>query len=210
MGKLINLNPLEFSGKVGNSVGVCGPNGHYLRSLPKKSSKMPTERQLACRARLKMVIYFLLPLKALLEEVYHNHQNKRMTVYNLAVSEMLKTAITGDYPNQKIDYPKVVISKGKLPAPYVVKAERDNSGDLLVTWENFTRNSDYCFTPGDPVIVIYDARLKQHRIVRGVRTPDSQSSLRVENLGSGPVHIWILFTYPEKKTATGSIYLGCK
>ncbi|WP_336734977.1 DUF6266 family protein [Chryseobacterium sp. VD8] len=52
-----------FSGKVGTIVGANWRGQDIIRSIPKPSSKQPTNKQLLQQTRFSMVISFLQPLK---------------------------------------------------------------------------------------------------------------------------------------------------
>ncbi|HEY1061659.1 MAG TPA: DUF6266 family protein, partial [Daejeonella sp.] len=56
----------SFSGKVGTVVGSSWNGIEYMRSLPKPSSKAPTDLQMLQRAKLGMATGFLQPISALI------------------------------------------------------------------------------------------------------------------------------------------------
>ncbi len=103
----------SFSGKVGTVVGSSWNGIEYMRSLPKPSSKAPTNLQLIQRAKFGLVNGFLQPISMLVNLGYKSLAFQK-TGYNLATSEIIAEAISGVYPDLEIDFSKVLFSKGSL------------------------------------------------------------------------------------------------
>jgi hypothetical protein len=128
-----------FSGKVGTVVGFNWRGLDVMRSLPKKSGRQPSEKQLQVQARFTLTAHFLAPIKPLLS-AYFGQPSGEKSRYNLAFSYHNKEAIAGTYPTFEIDYPKVIVSKGELlgvaqpavtaqPTAELKYAWQDNSGE---------------------------------------------------------------------------------
>ena len=65
----------RFRGKIGTVVGVSSGGNFYMRSLPRKRTKAdPTE--LANRAKFKIVLNHLAPLKDLVKAGFKGHYTK--------------------------------------------------------------------------------------------------------------------------------------
>lgn len=111
MGTLKNGLFGPLSGKVGNIIGSSWRGIHYVRSVPKKTKKEPSAKQLAVRARFAEVRKFLLPLKSVVERGYSNQDLRRATALNLAVKENYAVfAGTDEQPGP--DYSRIVLSRG--------------------------------------------------------------------------------------------------
>ena len=76
---------------------------------------------------------FLRPLTELFNQTYRNSA-VGMTCFNKAFSENRK-AITGDYPALGIDYPRILLSKGKLPLGEPPTLSSPGKGKLMLTWK---------------------------------------------------------------------------
>ncbi len=59
-----------FSGKVGTIVGSNWRGLDVIRSLPKKTSRFATEKQLIVQAKFSLIAHFLAPLKPLLRTYF--------------------------------------------------------------------------------------------------------------------------------------------
>ena len=60
----------SFSGKVGTVVGSSWKGVDYMRSIPRLSSKAPTDLQMIQRAKLGLAVGFLQPISALVNVGY--------------------------------------------------------------------------------------------------------------------------------------------
>ncbi len=61
-----------FSGKVGTVIGACWKGIDYMRSLPKKSTKPPTQLQLDARYQFNLVTGFLRPISGLIKKGFQS------------------------------------------------------------------------------------------------------------------------------------------
>ena len=97
----------QFSGKVGPVVGSSWKGIGYLRSNARKKKNrdvsVKTEIQ---RAKFKLASSFVKAIASLLATTFPDAK-ARMTGRNNALSSVLQQAITGDYPDLRIEYSKV-------------------------------------------------------------------------------------------------------
>lgn len=103
----------EFSGKIGNIVGCKTKSGYYIRQLPTKSLKPPTVKQLGQRMKFKLAQSFLTGLRPLLKLLPLTGEKKTFA-YQAAISQIVREAISGLYPDQAIDYASVKLTSGSL------------------------------------------------------------------------------------------------
>ena len=103
----------SFSGTVGSVVGSSWRGIPVIKSRPVRKKTGLTDLQEQQRARFLLMTRFLRPLTDLFNQTFQKSA-VGMTCFNKAFSEN-KAAITGDYPAIKVDYPKIVLSKGRLP-----------------------------------------------------------------------------------------------
>ncbi|WP_374164314.1 DUF6266 family protein [Arcticibacter sp. MXS-1] len=88
----------RFSGKVGNLIGSSWKSIDYMRSLPKKSPKAASEKQLKQQLRFALAVDFMRPISKLLSLGYIPESKNKVSGYNVAVSQVLHDAIKGVYP----------------------------------------------------------------------------------------------------------------
>ncbi|WP_052496237.1 DUF6266 family protein [Pedobacter lusitanus] len=109
-----NLNR-GFIGKVGNTVTYV-LNGQVVKRTIGLCLKEPTINQLAVRQQTRIIAEFLNPVKEYINTGFELVAlNTIKNQHNLAASYNRLNAITGTYPDQHIDFSRVLFSRGKLP-----------------------------------------------------------------------------------------------
>ncbi len=132
----------SFSGKVGSVVGYQWRGINVMRSLPKKSTKPRSEKQLANEMRMKLAMSFLSPITGLIRAGYQGAADGLpMTPFNIALSYHKKNAIGGVYPALFFDYSKAKISTGPLAPADSLTAEWRDEG-LAISWDVSSREDD--------------------------------------------------------------------
>jgi hypothetical protein len=197
-----------FSGKVGNVIGASWSGIDYLRSLPRKSSKPPTEAQLKQRMTFGLVMGFLRPIGILLKVGYQAYKGKE-TPINAASRYHLEHAVTGIYPNLTIDLPEVVISKGNLLAPYFAEIGSSVAGEVKFDWLN---NAPVGSTNGTDraTLLIYNPEKDQFTYLQSAAARSALTfTLELPTDYSGDlVHGWLCFVSVNGKEVSDSAYLG--
>ncbi|MBS1564457.1 MAG: hypothetical protein JST39_08700, partial [Bacteroidetes bacterium] len=129
------------NGVLGSAYGKIGPVVTYewkdipcMRTLPSPSNQPPSDAQVKCRTRFAYASTFLSPMKALIKETFKEYAS-RMTEFNNAVSYTTKNAISGSYPDFRIHYDRLLLSRGSLPNADEPMAQEDN-GFLHFSWKD--------------------------------------------------------------------------
>ena len=105
-----------ISGKIGKIVAATWNGIGYIRQAPtpvKKTVKR-SAGQIANQQKMKFVNDLLIPFHAFVMVGFQNEAEGK-TALSAAYSVNFHQAITGVYPNLGVDYPKLCLSKGKLP-----------------------------------------------------------------------------------------------
>jgi hypothetical protein len=98
----------RISGKVGDYIYFTTKKGHQaVRRMPKPSTKEPTQAQLAQRARFRTIISFLRCFKPLFQILPKPVWPRNSEHSSLAFKQVHAEAVTGEFPDFKIDYAKV-------------------------------------------------------------------------------------------------------
>lgn len=139
-----------FSGKVGKLVGTSWRGMPIVRSAPKKSSKEPSAAQLLQRAKFRVVVVFLQPIKPFLAQHFGKMEGSRAP-FDLAISYHLKEAIKLENGSLMVDFPKMCISKGHLRGLEGVSTTITAGNLLTVRWID---NSDQSFARPDDMLAI--------------------------------------------------------
>ena len=143
----------EFSGTIGAVVGSSWKGIPVIRSKPIRKKTGTSVLQDQQRAKFLLMSRFLHPLTDLLNQTFQKSA-VGMSCFNKAFSEN-KGAITGDYPVIRIDYPKIILSKGRLPLGEPPTISSPESGKLLLTWKTGDGISEL-LTAGGVFIAAYN------------------------------------------------------
>ncbi|HSZ32837.1 MAG TPA: DUF6266 family protein, partial [Puia sp.] len=149
MGILVNGINGAVIGKVGPAVGYMWKNKNVIRSKASKSKKPLSPLQKQQHAKFSLMNNFLIPAKSLLNITYA-HLVVNMTGFNKAFSYNVKNAITGYYPNLKIDYSRVLLGRGDLTNVPAAIATPSSEGTLRFNWtdnsgEGSAKSADQVF-----------------------------------------------------------------
>lgn len=197
----------RVQGKVGTVVGVNWRGKNILRSLPTRKKNTPvSEKQLKQRAKFKLMIDFLNPLRQLTSKYFGEYQGTKSRT-NLAVSYQLKEAIVETAKGIEIDYSKVVLTKGALPAAMVTlsKLEQDK---LTITWQS-DAGKGLANATDQLTVVVYNTDKKTFHVLVG--KADRTKETITESLPTGwtkNLQVWMVWINDKEKLNSTSTYLG--
>lgn len=198
-----------FSGKVGTVIGVNWRGKDIMRSLPKKTDRVPTETQRLQREKFAMVSDFLTPIAYVLTR-YFGRRGGELTRRNQAMSYHMKHAVVYDDPEFRMLYNKVLIAKGDLPGvqdPEVITG--GSASELQFSWDN---NSGQGMAQANDqlVIVVYAPEGDLYHYLLDASTRDGGSvTITLPEWFSGlAVHSWITFASVDGKSYATSVYMG--
>lgn len=126
-----------FSGKLGTVVGVNWRGIDYMRSLPRGYSGKRTQAQMDHWKIFGMVSSWLKPLKALIWIGFQIYKAGK-TPMNEAISFIFKNALTGEGADKRIDFSRVVFSRGELFISIVREVLALVNSVLHIKWNNVT------------------------------------------------------------------------
>jgi len=196
----------EFSGKVGTVVGSSWKGIPVIRKIPVRKQTEYSDLQKQQWARFRLMTGFLRPLTDLLNQTFKNSVTG-MTCYNKAFSENIQ-AITGDYPEISIDYPRIVLSKGRLPLGEPPTISSPEDGKLLLSWKTGD-GINWQLTSGAAFIAAYNEELGRWIIGQSIIS-ESQSScmLDVSPIKGKSAQTYIGFISRGYKKVSESRYMG--
>lgn len=125
-----------FQGKVGNVVGSNWREIDYIRSLPRRSNRPPSEKQLMQRLKFRVALNFMKKVRHGFELGYVGNRPSRSSVYADCLGHVMNDAVVGQYPDFKIDYSKVEISRGRLLGLNNLSWHKTADGKLKFVWIN--------------------------------------------------------------------------
>jgi hypothetical protein len=195
----------SISGAV-NDVVVANWNGiEVVRSLPKQSSKPATTSQQEQQSKMAIAGKFAVAVKKVLTASYKSYA-VRMSGYNACVRDVLNYAITGDSPNYRIDYSKVMVSRGRLHGESN-EAAKAEAGQVTFTW---AYEADPEIAANDKtILVVYCEALNQCLFtLKGADRSTGTASLAVARFKGQEVHTWLAFISADGKQTSTSKYTG--
>ncbi|WP_316746748.1 DUF6266 family protein [Pedobacter gandavensis] len=122
------------SGKIGDLVFYMSRGQALCRSKGKPGKA--TLKQKGNREEMAVTMELLKPMKDFINVSFKlEAEGSLRNPHNLATSYNKKQALTGVYPNIKVDYSKVVLSKGALEMAADLKVSKERDG-LRLTWDS--------------------------------------------------------------------------
>jgi len=191
-----------FSGKVGTVVGTTWRGLTIIRSRPKPPAGF-SEKQLANQMKMKVAQDFL---RRLVEPIRIGFRDDSIvpTAYNTGLSYLKKHALTGEYPEIRVDFSAVKIAQGRLAIPDDIEMEADG-GQLMISWSALTegnaRHDDQLM-----VVLWNDADKASHYSLQAYRSA-GQFSWQPDFDFAGS-HAWAAFIRQDRSMQSDSVYLG--
>ncbi|MCW3808034.1 DUF6266 family protein [Plebeiibacterium marinum] len=204
-------NPISllFSGKLGNMVGTIRNGKQYIRSLPKKSSKEPTAKQIAHRARFCFASNFIRSIRPIIQIGYNPSRGSKYTSpYNMAMACLMKNVVTGEYPDFSIDFKNLELSPNKSARlrKATIKKGRKN---IKFKWKLW--NKDEYDINRHKITMI--GITEEHQLFysdSNIMQEDQKGRLAVPNIKTGTnVYCYIAKTdMKDKQRFSGCSYIG--
>lgn len=197
-----------FKKKVGNIYGAFWRDLNVIKSLPRKSSKPPTLKQLQHRIKFGLVTGFLSSMSELIEEGYP--AGGSTSPMNDAVSYHLKNAVTGIAPNFTLDYTKLKFSTGKLSVPSTFSVDATAPAKIDFNWSADGADNKYKEATDVINVVAYNPT-KDQFVTLMAAAPRSAMTyvlpLPVEFVGDS-IHCFFSFSSTTKKNLhSKSVYV---
>ena len=207
MGKLLQGINGPFSGKVGPVVGYVLNNQAVIRSLPGRSRRPLTPKQIHQRKKFALMNDLLRQLQSLLNITYASVAIN-MTGSNKAFSYNVMNAIRGFYPDISIDYKMVLLGRGDLPNIESAKTAPLADGRLAFSWTDNTgtgkaKATDKAFA------AVYNEELNDWEYGLNLATrKDGSCVLDTTLLKGKPVHGYLGFITEDSRDVTDTLYTG--
>jgi hypothetical protein len=208
MGILKKRGKNVLTGKVGNTVTYEQHKEVITRTIGDMPKRFSTA-QLAARARAKLLSGFLDPVIDLLRVGFEKDKNrKKLNFQNLAFSANYHTAITGTYPDLKVDFANAVLTMGRMPATLDAIVSITETGvafEWPAEWDSAGTHWN------DQVIMIaYFPQLKQVKFIAGGAIRQmGRDELPVYGIAHGfIVETYISFISDNRKKIARSSYTG--
>jgi hypothetical protein len=197
-----------FSGAVG-PVESYQLNGQLIiRSRRTNPTRPPTDRQLACRATMKLTSTVLGAFPAVVKAGFAGvAERQAYNAYNAAVAYNMQNAITGSFPELNIDYGRIRITQGNLSVVGINASAFLQNNAVKFLWEPsivYPRSTDHA------MLLAYAPSLKQAIYnLCGAKRRNAEDTLKLPDNWIGVrLHTYLAFKAETINECTNSIYLG--
>ncbi|RQO69655.1 hypothetical protein DBR43_16420 [Pedobacter sp. KBW06] len=208
MGKLINGIFGGFHGKIGNLVGYTLKGKYVIRKIGKSSKPLTPGRKANCQ-KMTLVNEILSPSLAVIRIGFrHLVAGTDKNEYNEAVSYNKKNAIQGTYPNISLDYTKVMMSMGPLPA--AVRPGISQTGNKITfSWEVIAGQVDQ-YKDDRAMLVLYFPHSKEsfYELISSKRTEGTYTLEISEKHANEYMEAYISFVKDDGRAVSDSSYAG--
>jgi hypothetical protein len=196
----------NFKGKIGSVVGSKWRGIHYMRSKGTPRSGNYSDKQLSQQSRFALATHFIQPLHPVLKVGYRNQARNR-TAINMALSDVLRDVIIGEYPNWDINYQGLRISKGTLTPAYNPTVTMAN-GQITFHWEAQGDQGGGKATDQALLVAMAENGAVSFSILQYSRSMLSGVLMMPFMAGQSPVHCYIGMVSAEGREASNSFYAG--
>ena len=204
----------SINGRVGPVVVANSDDDvSIVRILPKLSTKPPKQAQLNQREIFKAVMKFVKQNQEVMRIGYQSYKGA-VKPLNAAASFILKNAVTGVYPNYKIDYSAVQTSEDSGAIGGVAESTMVPvaGGKVTITWDptqSYSGTKELLRNLDDAVIMLLNETSGYAGSRTGLATRGSgTATVRIPISHPGDkVHAWLFFASVDGKV-TPSQYMG--
>lgn len=197
----------QMSGAVGDVVVSEWNNIPVVRSLPARSSKALTQAQLEQQVKMSLAVKFIRSIKNVVQVGFRSVAFK-MSGYNAAVRHLLTNAITGEYPDFKIDYSQVSVTRGEGKGAVGASASSTVAETITFKWSN--RSKAGKVRPDDKaILVVYCEALNvSEYTVEGPARSTGEATIEMPDFSGQEVHTWLAFVSADGEIVFDSSYTG--
>ncbi|WP_316822475.1 DUF6266 family protein [Pedobacter gandavensis] len=195
------------SGKIGNIVYYMlkGQPVCRLVGTPGK----PSVKQMANRQAMSVVMQFIKPMTDFINISFKREaEGSIRNPHNLAISYNKKQALTGEYPNIKVDYTKVILSNGSLEMAKNLQLIKGKEG-LNLSWDSSIGDNA---APDDSLMVLvsHPTRKKASTYLNAARRTDGSCFLPLDKewMLQEQMEVYVCFKSANEKLISNSAYVG--
>lgn len=183
----------NVSGKVGNVVGGTWKGINYLRGMPAGVRNPNSTLQFSQRLKFSLMVRFLQPVTEFIR-VGYKAQAVKMTAFNAAFSYNFHNALSGDSPDYKIEYPRVMLSRGNLAGAINPSCASTAAAKVQLSWEMIPGMGQASETD-TTIFVIYNADKQEavYSLNAGTRGDGTLEVSVPASYSGDAVHCYIAF-----------------
>jgi len=192
----------KISGKHGTVVAAIRKDGLNILKEYRAASNPNTIGQKNQRGKFGFVVRELNCMRSIFTLTFDGQYG-----INRAVSLAMKTAITGEFPDFKLEYSKLIISNGSLNNSTQVSLEKLEGSSIQVNWSpDVFLEADQ----NDNVNLMFLNQTSKTAVLKQNHSLRSAGSVDVElpvNWADKEIHCWIYFTSTDGTVFSTSQYI---
>lgn len=198
----------QYTGKIGGTVAYLLGDKNVVRVIG-KNEHPPSPAQLANRSKMLVVIEFLKPLTDLVKIGFKVMAGKAgIYPHNVAVSYNKRNALMGAYPDIEMDYSKVLIAQGALPAAADATVTLLAEG-LYFNWDNSVDMNWPERTDRSILVAYFPGLRKAVYHIAGAKRYAGHDFLPLDmEFRAAYMEIYMAFIAIENDLVSDSVYLG--
>jgi Family of unknown function (DUF6266) len=199
-----NSIPFLFSGKLGNIVGRVINGKQFISKLPSPRKSKPSTRELEIRRNFTIAIQFLKNAVPVLKK-YDGLAGK--SGFNKAVSHLMRHAIQGTHPDQRINFSQVILGEGTLHNPRTYHVGSPAKGLLKFGW---TYEMKRRISKSNTIFVlVYNEATHQFKYeLSGPERRERQLLMDVSCFSGKQIEVWFGFSSASGALVSNSVYAG--
>ncbi|MET1055139.1 MAG: DUF6266 family protein [Pedobacter sp.] len=208
MGKLINGPMGTVVGKVGGYVTYFLNGELVTRAIGVVDHW--SDAQYAVQMKTALITALLKPVKPVIRKgmKYTPKPKRTWTAYSMATSANNPAAITGDYPELKIDYGKVVLSLGDIPAPLNPKVQLSD-GRIAFTWEADLDREGADVDDRVMCVAYFPETYQSFNVTDGAKRGEEYQEIKLPSFTEEmKIETYICYFSEDRKQSSNSVYLG--
>lgn len=200
----------SLSGSIGNVTTTKWKKLNVVKNKPGKYKGNPSKAQQASRLKFGLVNSFLGRINKVIAVGYRPRKGKYIPI-NLATRALMANGVTGNYPDYKLDYPNISLTRTYAQIDFTLTpAIAVKTGNQLkISWalnpcaDINTKLKDIAY------IVLYSENIQRHIIYAGKQRSALSLERTLPLMFSGEkVHCWMFFASADQKMVSPTDYLG--
>ena len=196
-----------FSGKVGTVIGASWKGTAYMRGQATHTKNPRTPKQIEQRTKMEFARNFLQQAAEFIN-IGLKDVAKHQSPLNYAVSQMVRNAILGDYPDYAPDYTKLVWSHGLLTPP-VVETVYANYNGIDFLWQDNSGSGNAKADDISMVVVCNEEKQELKYFMNGYTRSETTTHCEFPNEWvEDHIHVYVTMRSADGKLISNSHYCG--
>ncbi|MDD4992344.1 MAG: DUF6266 family protein [Paludibacter sp.] len=193
----------KISGKHGTAVAAVRKDGLCILKVYRVASNPNTVGQKSQRGKFGFVMKELNCMRKLFTETYGGQYG-----INKAVSQAMKTCVTGEFPDFKLHYNLLVLSGGNVDLPQKITADSLPHNRMIINWDSTLFSQSHSDDVINIVFLNHSIRhMAFHQCVAARNQGSFETTLPRLNT-TDKIHGWAYFSLANNRENSKSIYLG--